>query len=188
MTSPAFESTCRHCWKSTGSMWKPSVQGKSARESEQGGASRLHHPGRADAGDKRPRYAEAIDAGGPQPQRDHAFVLERGRHSRRSHSNWGARLSDQTFRENGAGRGHAEVPAEEAADHGESGAARLLRPGDRGFELAGGQSSDGADPPANTADRAGGCARFYLRGKRCGQGSSIANDPSALEAAQPAVW
>ena len=51
--------------------------------------------GRADAGDGRPGDAAPIDAGGPQPQRHHAFLLERSHHGGRSDSHRRARLPDQ---------------------------------------------------------------------------------------------
>ena len=74
-----------------------------------------------------------------------------------------------------------------ATDAGKPGVARLLRPGDGGFELSCSQPADGAHPPANFADCAGGCAGICLRGERSGQRSCGAHDSPALEAEESAI-
>jgi len=78
MTSRAFESTCRRCWRLTDSKWKPSVSGKEALERvnkgerpdfiildvlmpEMSGLDTLKEMMQAD----------------PHAQRHHAFVFER---------------------------------------------------------------------------------------------------------------
>ena len=43
---------------------------------QRGRTARFHHPGRADAGDERPRDSAPADAGGPHPERDHALLFE----------------------------------------------------------------------------------------------------------------
>jgi two-component system response regulator AtoC len=75
------------------------------------------------------------DAGGPHAQRDHAFLLERSDHGGGSDSPGSAGLPDQAVRKGRAGRGASEVPAEDGAAQGESGAARILRSSDRGLSF-----------------------------------------------------
>jgi len=94
---------------------------------------------------KRNRHAERADAAGPFAERNHVVVLERSGTVVESDSNRRARLPDQTVREIGAGCGDVEVAAKEGIGDGESGAAGLLRSGDRGFKFPGGQPADGQD-------------------------------------------
>ena len=53
---------------------------------------------------------------------------------------------------------------------------------DRRSFVPGGQPADGEDPPADSADRAGGRAGVHQRRKRRGQGSGRAHDSPALDA------
>src|SRR5579859_2069449 len=88
----------------------------------------------------------------------------------------------------GTRRGDAEIAAEETAHDGEPGAAGLLRSGDRGSELSGGEPADGAHSATDLADCAGRCARVYLRRKRSRQGSCLAHDSPAFQAANAAFY
>ena len=111
---------------------------------------------------------EGIDAVGSQPQRDHAQLLKRS-DGGRSDSLRCARLPDQAVRKNRTRRGDAEIAAEKTAHPGKSGSARLLRSGYRRPQLPGRQPANGADPPANSADRSRGCACVHLWRKRRGK-------------------
>ena len=145
-------------------------------------AARLHHSRRADAGNGRAGDAAAADAGGPLAERHHAFLLERSDHGRGSHPARRARLPDQAVRKAGTRRGISEVPPETAASLGKSGAAGILRGPDRRHLVPRRQPADAEDPPADSADRAGGRARVHQRRKRRRQGSGGADDPPALDA------